>query len=296
MFPVLFSIGGVSVSSFGVFLALGFLLGIFLIWRLSRAWDLDEERVLDLILLTFIGGLIGARIYFVLENPEYFASVPFNIILINKTPGFSFWGGILGSWLTLFFLAKRLRMNFWQLADIAVVGLLGGLILSDIGCFLGSCSIGILSKSFFAVTMVGFLGKRWPVQAVEAVILCLSLFRIWSMAVHFHERGKIAGLGLIYIGAVKLILEPLKQNHSEAIFSGVFIFLGLTVYYRVTKQSPVKHLRGLVKFLSDFITSSEARKKGVQNLAKSWYNQKTAVSWKIRNLKKLLRRSHAKFS
>ena len=67
MFPVLLSFGNISISSLGVFLAAGFLFAIFLIWRLSRAWDLDEEKVLDLTLLTFLGGLISSRIYFILD-------------------------------------------------------------------------------------------------------------------------------------------------------------------------------------------------------------------------------------
>ncbi|MCL5784132.1 MAG: prolipoprotein diacylglyceryl transferase, partial [Patescibacteria group bacterium] len=92
MFPVLFSIGSLSVSSFGIFLALGFLLGLFLIWRLTRAWDLDEEKVLDLILIIFVGGMIFARVFFALENLPYFTSSPLNLIKFSKVPGFSFWG------------------------------------------------------------------------------------------------------------------------------------------------------------------------------------------------------------
>ena len=107
MFPVLFSIGNFAVSSFGVFLALGFLLAVFLIWRLSRAWDLDEEKVLDLTLLTFLGGLIGARVYFVMEHWDFFAANFTKAILFYKFPGFSFWGGVLGGWLTLFYFSKR---------------------------------------------------------------------------------------------------------------------------------------------------------------------------------------------
>ena len=68
MFPTLLTIGSFSLSSFGVFLALAFLFGVFLIWRLSRAWDLDEEKILDLMLLTFLGGLVGARLFFGLIN------------------------------------------------------------------------------------------------------------------------------------------------------------------------------------------------------------------------------------
>lgn len=283
MFPTL-SIGKLSVSSDGFFLVLGFLLGIFLVWRLARAWDLDEEKVLDLTLLAFLGGLAGARLYFVIEHPQFFFLSLLNIIRINKFPGFSFWGGILGGWLMLFFFARRKRLDFWQLADIASVGLLGGMILADIGCFLGGCSIGIPSKAFFAVTMLGSIGKRWPVQAVEAVFLIFTLRYIWSAATHFHQRGKIISLSLIYIGITKLILEPFNQDHSGVFFAIIFVALGLTIFYRATKQDPLTHIIGLIQSLS------------IQNLKKSWYNQKTTMAWQFRSLKKFLRRSNVKFS
>ncbi len=295
MFPVLFSIGHYSLSSFGVFLALGFLVSIFLVWRLGRAWDLDEERTLDLTLLTFLGGLFGARIYFAIEHLQAFSS-PLNLILINKVPGLSFWGGILGGWLTLYFLARVKRLNFWQLADIASVGLLGGLLLSDIGCFLGGCDVGSPSRAFIAVTMVGSIGKRWPIQIAEALLLTVSLANIWSQATHFHQRGKIVSLAFIYMGVIRLALEPFRQDHSGLTFAGVFILLGFTIFYRVTKQNPVAHLQVLRLFLVRIFTDPKARKDIVQTLSKTWYNKKTAIGWKLRNLKKLLRRSNVKFS
>lgn len=296
MLPVLFSIGKVSISSFGVFLALGFLAGIFLIWRLCRAWDLDEEKTLDLTVLTFIGGLIGGRIYFVLEHLSYFIATPVNIILINKAPGFIFWGGFLGGWLTLFFFARRFRIDFWQLADIALVGLLGGLILTDVGCFLGGCNIGSVSNLALSVHMIGFIGKRWPVGIIEGFLLGLVFLKIWGKATHFHQRGKIASIGFIYIGLVKLALLPLKENKSEAVFASVLAFLGLTLYYVVTKQSPIAHLKGLAMFFIRLANSKAARKAVVQKLSKYCYNQKTVIIWKLKNIKKLLRRSNVKFS
>lgn len=296
MLPVLFSIGNVSVSSFGVLLALGFLFAIFLVWRLCRAWDLDEEKSLDLTLVTFIGGIIGGRMYFVIEHLQDFIGSLLNLILINKFPGFSFWGGILGGWLTLYFFARKARMNFWQLADIASVGLLGGLILSDLGCFLGGCDVGVPSKAFFAVYMIGFIGKRWPVQIIESLLLSITLLIIWRGATHFHQRGKIASLSFIYIGIIKLILVTFKQDHSDRIFAVVLIILGLTIYYRVTQQNPIIQLQNLRVFLIKFITNPDSRKLVMQSLGKSWYNQKTTVAWKLRSLKKLLKRSNVKFS
>lgn len=299
MFPVLFSLGNLSISSFGVFLALGFLLGIFLVWRLSRAWDLDEEKVLDLTLLTILGGLIGARIYFAIEYLPLFSN-PLNLILFNKVPGFSFWGGFVGGWLTLYYFARRFRMDFWQVADIASVGVLAGLTLSDVGCFLGGCNVGIQSKAFFAVTMVGVIGKRFPIQIVEAFFLYLALLKIWSKATHFHQRGIVASLSFIYIGVIELLLEPLKQNHSGAIFSISFVLLGLTIFYKLTRQNPFTHLKIFARFLLKLFTDPQVGRQVVSNFAKSCYNQKTAYFWKLKNfakfVKRLLRRSNVKFS
>lgn len=296
MFPVLFSIGNITVSSYGVFLALGFLYGTFLVWRLSRAWDLDEEKSLDLTLLTFIGALVVARIYFVFEHLQYFTGSPLSVILINKVPGFSFWGGILGGWLTLFYFSKRFKMDFWHLADIASVGLLGGLILSDLGCFVGGCSIGTPLNSIFAVTMIGAVGKRWPVQILEALFLTLCLTRIWYQATHFHQRGKIAALTFIYVGIVKLIAEIYKQDHSEAFFAVICVLLGTNIYYKVTKQNPITQFKEIKRFFIRLVSDSVYRKGVVQRFKKSCYNQKTAFSWRIRNLKKVLRRSNVKLS
>lgn len=296
MLPVLFGVGNLSVSSFGTFIVLGFLYGVFLIWRLIRAWDLDEEKALDLLLLTFIGGLVGARLYFVIEHLPLFNSSFLNLFFINKVPGFNFWGGLLGGWLSLYFFTRRLRLDFWQLADISSVGLLGGLILADLGCFLGGCNVGAVSRTFLAVSMEGLIGKRWPVQIVEAILFAFALSKVWFQATHFHQRGKIAGITFIFLGIIGLILNPFKNDHSELIFFLALTLLGLTVFYRVTKQNPLTQLKNLASFIRGFFTDPGVRKKTVQFLSKSWYNQTTAISWKIRNLNKLLRRSNAKLS
>ena len=296
MLPVLFSFFNFTVSSFGVFLVLSFLAGIFIIWRLSRAWDLEEEKILDLVLITLAGALFGARLFFVLENLSFFIAVPLNIILINKVPGFTFWGGLSGGWLTLFYFARRLKVDFWQLADIALVGLLGGLILADLGCFLGACSIGTITQSFLGVPMTGFIGKRWPVQLFEAFLLFIVFRRVWSRAIHFHERGKIAALVLIYLGIIKLLLLPLRQDISSVFFVSGITVLGVTLFYRITKQNPLEHLKNLQKFLILLIISPSDRKMAIQKIFKYCYNQKTNILWKLRNFKKILRKINVKLS
>lgn len=285
MFPVLFSVGKISISSYGVFLTLSLLLGIFLIWRLSRAWELDEEKVLDLTFLTLIGGLVGGRIYFVFEHFQVFSQHLFWIFAFYKYPGFSLWGGILGGVLTLYFLVRKKKLSFLQLLDIASVGVVGGLIFSSLGCFLGGCAVGIPSNLFFSVNMVGVLGKRFPIQILEASLFLFALSRIWSSATHFHQRGKIFSLSLIYIGLIKLLMEPLKQIRSEGIlFSAPLLIFGIYFFYQVTKRNLITDLKNL------------PRRQTLDRFKKYWYNQKTTLVWNFRNLKKFLRRANVRFS
>lgn len=288
MFPTFFSIGGFSLSSFGVFLAAGFLFGVFLIWRLIRAWDLDEEKILDLTLLTFIGGLIGARFYFVLTHLSDFSSI-LKILIFTKYPGFSFWGAFLGGWLTIFYFAGKKKMDFWLVADIASVGFLGALIFSDLGCFLSSCGAGGVTKSFLGVSQAGLIGKRWPVQVFEAALFSIALMNIWSKATHFHQRGKIVSLSLILMGVIKLILTPFKTSSDDYIFSSLMLTLGLVIFYRVTKRNILNDLKSFVRF---FLTPGLV----LATLKKGWYNQKIAAAWRFRSFKKLLRRINVRFS
>jgi len=298
MLPVLFSIGQLNVSSFGLFLALAFLWAVFLVWRLSRAWDLDEEKILDLTLLTFLGGLTLARIYFGIEHWSFFSADPLRLILVNKYPGFSFWGGFLGGWLALYFFVRRFRLDFTSVLDIAAVGFLGGLIFGDIGCLLGGCDIGVKS-SFLAVTMVGAVGKRIPIQAIEAILLLLSLLKIWSKATHFHLRGSVVAMTLIYIGIIKLLTENFKQVHSGGyLFSLTLIIVGVTIFYKIQggKRTPVSDLHQALLLSTGLIKDKQVRNSLIQRLGKSWYNQKTAFLWKVRNFTKLLRKVNVKIS
>src|SRR3989304_7271997 len=108
MFPVLLKVVPVSVSSFGFFLSLGFLSAVFIAWRLAKVYDLKEGKILDLCLLTFFGGLIFARVYFAILNWDLFGDLG-KVILLNRYPGLSFWGGFFGGVLTLKLFTLRLK-------------------------------------------------------------------------------------------------------------------------------------------------------------------------------------------
>lgn len=295
MFPTL-SAGALSISSFGIFLAIGFLFGVILVWRLSRAWDLNEEKVLDLMLLTFLGGFILSRIYFILVNFPSFGLDLSKWLNITKYPGFSFWGALLGGILALKFYSRKFRINFWQALDFAAVGLLGGLIFLDLGCFFASCNIGVSSKIFFALPMVGAIGQRIPIQLFEAGLYSLTLISLWKKTLHFHTQGTIFALSFIYIGLINLLSESFKQMHSNTLgFNVILIIFGVSIFYKLTKRKIASDIKALGTFLGQFIKDKDTRYAAMVRIKRNWYNYKVSIRWKLRLVTKLLRRLNVRF-
>ncbi len=288
MFSTLFSIGNLSISSFAVFLTLSFLFGVFTVWRLSRAWDLDEEKALDLTILSFLGGLIVSRVYFVLEHLNAFMGSFSNAFLFYKQPGFSFWGGFLGGWLTLYLFCRRFKLDFWHIADLGSVAFLGSLIFADIGCFLGGCDPGINSK---------LLHGSIPVSLIEAALFYIGFTKIWSYATHFHVRGTVVSFVLIILGTIRLLLEPFRRYHSGGfVFAATLIILGVVIFYRITRRQFIKDLKLALSFSGQVFTHPEVRNQALQTLGRWWYNQKTLLGWKIHSFKKTLRRIYARLT
>src|SRR3989338_8407629 len=95
MYPVLLTIGPLVISSLGLFLSLAFLSAVFIAWRLAKLYDVKEEKILDVAMVTFGGGFLGARLYAVIFNWEAFGSFE-KILFVQRYPGLSFWGGLIG--------------------------------------------------------------------------------------------------------------------------------------------------------------------------------------------------------
>lgn len=296
MKPTLFTIGQIPVSSFGLFLLLALLSAAFVIWRLARLYDYDQEKMIDLLLYTFVGGLIGARVYFILAHLDQFDNL-LKMILINRYPGLSFWGGLIGGIVALRLLTKYFRANFWQAGDFAALGLILGLAIGSFGCLLGSCMPGLVSTLPIAVPQVGLVGSRFPLQVVEGAIFLGLFWWLSRITMKFHPHGAVGAQTLMLLGLVKLILEPWRADTQRLIgeisagtvWSSLLIIYGVTIYYKQTRRD----WRQDVQFLAKLVASAPQRQQLWTKILKSWYNFR--VDFKInlkvwgKNLSKLIR-------
>src|SRR5258705_12387866 len=112
MYPELFSIGPVTVYTYGVLLAASYLLGLQFAIRRARAWGLDANRVLDLGIYIIIAALVGAKLLLVITDFGQFRASPADLLSIARSAGV-FYGGLIAAIAVAFWDIHRHGMPFW---------------------------------------------------------------------------------------------------------------------------------------------------------------------------------------
>lgn len=136
MYPELLGV----IKSYGLLLALSFALGMWLSTRRGRRHGLPPEVVLDLVFAVLISSVIGVRLAYVLTHLGQFH--PWYRALFLWDGGLTLYGGILASILTVWILTRRRGIPFLVIADIFSPGVVLGIGITRIGCFLAGCCYG----------------------------------------------------------------------------------------------------------------------------------------------------------
>lgn len=212
----LFKIGSLTIYSYGVFLALAFVTGTLLARYRYREQYKNPDIILNFVLAALIGGIIGARLFYVAGHWKDFASNPGRIFSLNME-GLVFYGGLIfGLGLTLL-VGVLGKQKFWDVMDLAGLCVPPALAIGRIGCLLNGCCYGKLSNLPWSITYPassGILGSRHPTQVYE-LILDLILFAIlWTRRDSFSRRGTTFFLFLMGYSAIRLFVEFFR-DHSD---------------------------------------------------------------------------------
>lgn len=133
-----------TIKWYGVLIAVGFLLAT--IYALSRAkeFDLDADRIIDVVLVSTIFAFIGARLYYVFFSSEHRAEYladPITILYIWKG-GLGIYGGIITAFLTGIWMCRLRKVNTWAMFDMASLGFLIGQCIGRWGNFFNQEAFG----------------------------------------------------------------------------------------------------------------------------------------------------------
>ena len=115
----------IQIQWYGVIIAFGFLLAVLFGGRMAYKWKMNLDKMIDVLIGGTIGGVLGARLYYVLFHLESFKGDLLGIFRIWEG-GLAIYGGLLGGLLGAFVVCKIRKLNFLNLMDLAAMSFLIG--------------------------------------------------------------------------------------------------------------------------------------------------------------------------
>lgn len=123
MFPYIFKIGNFEIRYYSLTYLIGILLTLFFTKKKAKKLGLNPEEIENLILFTFIGGILGARIYYVLFRWDFYKNTPFEMFAIWHG-GLAIHGGIIGGFITFLLFSKLKKIRALLFGDLILPFLL----------------------------------------------------------------------------------------------------------------------------------------------------------------------------
>lgn len=244
-------LGPLTIQTFGVCFAVGFLVAAGVIGRRFRELGEPPEWAWEMTFSVMIGGLVGSRLDYMIEN---WSKVHHNLLgSLFSGSGLVWYGGVIGGALGAVLWAWRRGWLGWRLADLACVPLALGYAIGRCGCQLsGDGDYGIHSSLPWAMAYpkgtVPTLVKVHPTPVYETLAMGIVALVLW----HYRDRltgGRLFALYLVLAGLERLLVEFIRRNHEIALgltwaqwLSIAMIALGVALAARVRAAPPARPL------------------------------------------------------
>jgi phosphatidylglycerol:prolipoprotein diacylglycerol transferase len=158
VYPELFSIGPVTVYTYGVLLAASYLLGLRLAMSRAKKRGLDSNRVLDLGIYIIIAALLGAKLLLLVVDFDQFRRDPAEIWNLARSGGVFYGGLILAVVVAFWYIAKH-QLPFWTTCDVFAPGIALGHVTGRLGCLAAGCCFGRQTDAPWAITFINPLAQ-----------------------------------------------------------------------------------------------------------------------------------------
>jgi phosphatidylglycerol:prolipoprotein diacylglycerol transferase len=236
--PILFHLGPLALSWYGLAVAAGILAGVWLLLRETQRRGLPTEPVLDLVLWIGMGGLVGARLLYVLDRWPFFVANLGQILAIH-TGGLSIMGAILGGGLTAAILAQRKGLPVRRLFDAAAPGLVLGQAIGRFGCLVTGDTVGRPTDGNWGIVYLN-PGARVPLLGVayQPAFFYEQLWDVLVFAILWRLRNRITSdgqlfalyLGLYAVGKFAITFVRLDPVYFWGLQQPHFVALGLLTF------------------------------------------------------------------
>ncbi|MDO5690431.1 MAG: prolipoprotein diacylglyceryl transferase [Tissierellia bacterium] len=233
---VAFSIFGFEIMWYAILIGLGMLAGILLAEREAKRRGLNSDHLMDVLMVALPLSIVGARVYYVLFEWEYFRAHPEQILNI-RGGGLAIYGGIITAYLTAYFMAKKKKLSFLTLADITAPSLALGQSIGRWGNFINQEAYGYETNLPWAVLIDG-VGHH-PTFLYESIgTFSIFLFLSWFARKKQWTEGQVIFWYLILYGILRFLVEGLRTDS--------LYFLGLRISQLVSIAGIAMGVLGLV--------------------------------------------------
>ena len=212
MYPVLFEIFGFPISTFGVMVALGFLAGGWMAARSFERAGLPAKAAWDIVTWCVIGGLLGAKLWYVAEQLAREPALS-AFELLTSRGGITWYGGFLGGAILGLSAARVNKVPLLAAANCAAPSLAIGQALGRVGCFLVGDDYGRVSDVPWAVAFPQ--GLPPTLEPVHPTMLYETFWLLPVGAFLWWRRGRspfLFGEYLVLSGIGRLTIESYRLN------------------------------------------------------------------------------------
>jgi len=212
MHPILLKIGSLTIFTYGFFLALAFLAAMALAGQEARRVGLPPGRVYDLCFYSIIAALIGARVFQVLLEWNFYWAHPQDIIKVWDG-GLAFQGGLVLGIITAVCYMWRHSLPVWKTLDVLALAMPLGQGIGRIGCFMAGCCYGRPTDLPWGVTFtdpqsLGPVGvKIHPTQLYESLLVLGVLAVLLHLRSRKRFEGQLLGTYFLLAGLVRFAVE-----------------------------------------------------------------------------------------
>lgn len=247
MNPVLIDLGFIKIYWYSIMILIGVFIAGSLIIKESKKYKIPEDYIVNMILYTILFGIIGARLYYVAFNWDYYSS---NLIDILKVweGGLAIHGGILFGLIFILIYTKKYKVNTLRMLDIIVVGLIIGQAIGRWGNFFNgeahgpATTLETLQNLFlpqFIIDGMNIHGIYYHPTFLYESLWCLIGFIILLIfrRRYYTKIGQTTGLYLIWYGIGRFAIESMRTdslmlgNYKIAqLVSLAFIIIGIILF------------------------------------------------------------------
>jgi phosphatidylglycerol:prolipoprotein diacylglycerol transferase len=201
--PVAVSLGHFAVRWYGLIVALAIVTGVAVSRRHAARRGLREDDLVDAVAWVVLAGLIGARLFHVVDHWDHeYAANPARAFYIWEG-GLAIWGAVVGGLAALWIFARRRRLDFGVLVDVAAPGLVLAQAIGRLACLITGDAMGTVTTGPIGVAyvhpgaMVPDLGAFYVPTPLYEMIWNLAIFAI-LITLPIRER-KAGTLFLVYL-------------------------------------------------------------------------------------------------